>query len=204
MMRLAPVSVLMLLAACSTEPGDGAAAPGSGNMSSPVTTPTPVAGAATVAPAQNSAGTGLRANVSDLTGNISGLNTRVTDMGLIIDLPSDALFDFDKAALTADAEAQLRKAADVIRQSPPGALRIIGHTDDRGDDAYNRRLSAARAETVAAWLKQQVGVRTRAFDVSGKGESEPIAPNSRPDGSDDPAGRAKNRRVEIVIPRQSS
>jgi outer membrane protein OmpA-like peptidoglycan-associated protein len=52
---------------------------------------------------------------------------------------------------------------------------------------------------VAAWLRQQVGVRQRQITTSGKGEAEPIAPNTRPDGGDDPAGRARNRRVELII-----
>ncbi len=144
---------------------------------------------------------GLTAQVSALNADVSGLNTRVTDMGLVIDLPADALFDFDRATLTAAAEGELRKAAQVIGASPPGAIRVIGHTDAKGDDAYNQRLSEARAKTVADWFGQQVGVRRRAFDVSGKGESAPVAPNARPDGSDDAAGRAKNRRVEVVVPR---
>lgn len=196
MRALAPAALAMLTA-CSSEP-DGAATT---TPRADVTATSDAPAAATPSAAPAPASGGLRADVSALTGAVSGLNTRVTDMGLVIDLPADALFDFDQASLTPAAEAQLRKAADVIRQAPPGALRIIGHTDDRGEDAYNQRLSTARAETVAGWLKQQVGVRTRAFAVSGKGESAPIAPNARPDGSDDPAGRARNRRVEVVVPR---
>jgi outer membrane protein OmpA-like peptidoglycan-associated protein len=180
------------LAACSgAEEQQSAAA--MGNAAEPAAT------AQTPAPV-SATGSGMRGTVSSLTGAVSGLNTRVTDMGLVIDLPSDALFEFDKATLTSAAEDQLRKATDLIRRSPPGALKVIGHTDDKGDDAYNQKLSVARAQAVADWLGQQVGVRTRGFEVTGKGESEPVAPNARPDGSDDPAGRAKNRRVEVVVP----
>lgn len=143
---------------------------------------------------------GLRAEVSPLSGKLSGLNTRVTDMGTIIDLPSDALFEYDKAALTPAAEVELRKAAELIRASPPGAIEIIGHTDSKGDDSYNRTLSEARARTVADWFGRQAGVRQRELRVSGKGESAPIAPNEDASGADDPAGRAKNRRVEVVVP----
>ncbi len=155
-------------------------------------------GGTTAAPATG--GSGLRAQVSSLTADISGLNTRIGDMGLIIDLPADALFEFDRAELTAAAQTELGKAAELIRRSPPGPVRVIGHTDAKGDDAYNRRLSEARARTVADWFGQQVGVRQREFAVSGAGETAPVAPNARPDGSDDPAGRAKNRRVEVVVP----
>src|SRR5690606_25273974 len=110
---------------------------------------------------------GLRAEVSPLSGKLSGLDTRVTDMGTIIDLPSDALFEYDKAALTPAAEIELGKAAGLIRASPPGAIEIIGHTDSKGDDSYNQTLSEARARTVADWFGRQVGVRQREFRVSG-------------------------------------
>ena len=143
---------------------------------------------------------GMSAKVSSLTGTVSGLNTRITDMGTIIDLPADALFEYDKAVLTQAAEVELRKAAEMIRGSPPGAIRVIGHTDSKGDDAYNQTLSEARANRVADWLREQVGVRQRELLVSGRGEAAPIAPNENAAGGDDPAGRAKNRRVELVVP----
>lgn len=145
---------------------------------------------------------GLSAKVSPLSGTVSGLDTRITDMGTVIDLPSDALFEYDKSALTQAAETELRKAAKLIAQSPPGAIHVIGHTDSKGDDAYNQTLSEARAKTVADWFRQQVGVRQREFRVSGQGETAPIAPNETADGTDDPAGRARNRRVEVIVPTQ--
>ncbi len=146
----------------------------------------------------------LSAKVSPLTGTVSGFQTRVTDMGTIIDLPADALFEYDKAALTPVAEGELRKAAEMIRRSPPGAIRVIGHTDSKGEEAYNQTLSEARANSVADWLREQVGVRQREFLVSGRGETAPIAPNENAAGGDDPAGRAKNRRVELVVPNTGS
>jgi len=192
-MRLAIVSLgtVALLAACSDNvprdtAGDAESQPAPAHAASETKT-------APSAP-------GLRAKVSPLSGNVSGLNTRVTDMGTIIDLPSDALFEYDKAVLTPAAEIELGKAAALIRQSPPGAIEIIGHTDSKGGDSYNRTLSEARARTVADWFGRQVGVRQREFRVSGKGESAPIAPNEDAGGADDPAGRAKNRRVEVVVP----
>ena len=139
--------------------------------------------------------------MSDLNADISGLDTRITDMGLVIDLPSDALFEYDKAELTPAAETELRKVAEVIRAGPPGSIQVIGHTDSDGNDAYNQTLSEARARTVADWFGQQVGVRQRQFAVSGKGETAPIAPNATADGKDDPAGRARNRRVEVIVPK---
>src|SRR3546814_2844701 len=137
----------------------------------------------------------MSAKVSSLTGTVSGLNTRVTDMGTIIDLPADALFEYDKAVLTQAAEVELRKAAEMIRRRPPGAIRVIGHTDSKGDDAYNQTLSEARANRVAYCLREQVGVRQRELLVSGQGEAAPIAPNENAAGVDNPAGRTAERRV---------
>lgn len=154
-------------------------------------------------PESNPSSRALRGTVSELSGGISDLSTRVTDVGTIIDLPSDALFDYDAATLTDRAQDQLRKAAELIRNAPPGEIAIIGHTDSKGDEKYNVRLSEARARAVAAWLVQQPGVRQRSFTISGRGETDPVAPNSTEFGADDPAGRAKNRRVEVIVPNVS-
>ena len=181
----------VLLAACS-----GSAPEHSTGEGERKTAPAAVVSETKAAPAAP----GLHAKVSPLSGKVSGLDTRVTDMGTIIDLPSDALFEYDKAELTPAAEVELDKAAGLIRQSPPGTIQIIGHTDSKGDDSYNQTLSEARARTLADWFGRQVGVRQREFRVSGKGETAPIAPNQSASGADDPAGRAKNRRVEVVMP----
>jgi outer membrane protein OmpA-like peptidoglycan-associated protein len=146
-------------------------------------------------------GSNLTGQVSALASGVGGLDIRVTDTGTIIDLPADALFDFDKATLTPGATEQLEKSAQMIRSAPAGAIRIVGHTDSKGDDAYNQKLSEARAQTVADWFARQVGVRQREFQVSGMGERAPIAPDQTPDGQDNPTGRAKNRRVEVVLPK---
>ncbi|WP_426162831.1 OmpA family protein [Sandarakinorhabdus sp. DWP1-3-1] len=142
----------------------------------------------------------MTAPVSDLSADRSDLKVRVTDLGTIIDLPADALFDYDQATLTPAAETELRKAAELIRRSPGGSITVIGHTDSDGDAAYNQKLSEARAQTVGEWFGQQVGVRQRTLTAIGKGESAPIASNKTAAGADDPQGRAKNRRVEVMIP----
>ncbi len=192
--RTAPIIAAMLLAACSSEAplsADDDAAP----AATPETAP---AAADRVTAGTTGAMTG---QVSDLAGDVSGLDVRVTDLGTIIDLPADALFEFDKADLTPAAEDELRKAAELIRTAPAGAIQVTGHTDAKGDDAYNQRLSEARARAVADWFDRQVGVRQREFTISGKGETAPIAPNTTPEGKDDPAGRTRNRRVEVILPR---
>lgn len=146
------------------------------------------------------AGGGLHGKVSALTADTGALNTRVTDPGTVIELPADTLFEFDKAELTTAAQENLLKATEAIRRAPPGPVAVTGHTNAKGSDAYNQELSEARARSVAEWMRGQIGVRRRSFTVAGKGESEPVAPNARPDGSDDEAGRARNRRVELLIP----
>lgn len=113
-----------------------------------------------------------------------------------IELPADVLFDFDKADLRPDARPTLQKAAELIKSYPRAPLRIIGHTDSKGTDAYNDPLSLRRSQAVASALQQSTG-RTAA--AQGLGKREPVTANTTPDGKDDPAGRQRNRRVQILI-----
>ncbi len=117
---------------------------------------------------------------------------------IVVDLPADVLFDFDKATLRPDAADALAKAAELLRSYPGAPVRINGHTDAKGTDGYNDALSLKRAQTVAAALQQGQG-RGRTFATEGFGKRRPVAPNTAADGQDDPAGRQRNRRVEIVI-----
>jgi photosystem I P700 chlorophyll a apoprotein A2 len=110
---------------------------------------------------------------------------------------SDVLFDFDKAETRNDATATLNAAAHYL-QSSNHAVRVEGHTDGKGTDGYNQTLSEKRAESVRHYFVQQ-GVDSARITSIGFGRTKPVAPNTHPDGSDDPEGRQKNRRVEIVI-----
>jgi outer membrane protein OmpA-like peptidoglycan-associated protein len=124
---------------------------------------------------------------------------RETPRGVVITLPH-TLFAFDSYDLDAQARRVVERIAYVLNH-PRAAQRIVvleGHADAIGTEAYNLALSRRRAETVARELIGQ-GVRRERVTVAAYGESRPIAPNQRPDGTDDPAGRAKNRRVEAVI-----
>lgn len=113
---------------------------------------------------------------------------------------ADALFEFDKATLTADAEETLNALVPLLSQDgrPPAPATIEGHTDAKGSDAYNQTLSEKRAQTVKDWLVAK-GVLPASTPIQGWGKRRPVAPNAKPDGSDDPAGRQKNRRVEVVL-----
>ena len=136
--------------------------------------------------------------VEDFGGQVADLKVKETDTDIRIELAADVLFEFDKATLLPKAEETLGKAADFIRERAAGVVRMEGHTDAKGDDAYNQRLSERRADSVRQWLARK-GLGTIRFTSKGLGETRPVAPNTKPDGSDDAEGRQKNRRVEIVI-----
>jgi outer membrane protein OmpA-like peptidoglycan-associated protein len=93
----------------------------------------------------------------------------------------------------------LHQAATIISQKAKGVVRIEGHTDSKGNDAYNQKLSERRANSVKVWLIDKEGLRNVQFATEGFGAKKPVAPNKKPDGSDDPEGRQKNRRVEIIL-----
>jgi outer membrane protein OmpA-like peptidoglycan-associated protein len=111
---------------------------------------------------------------------------------------ADALFAFDQATLTPDAEVTLKALLPLLASSGKHPASVEGHTDSKGDDAYNQSLSERRAQTVKSWLASH-GALAAATSIQGWGERRPVAPNAKPDGSDDPVGRQKNRRVEVVL-----
>jgi outer membrane protein OmpA-like peptidoglycan-associated protein len=111
---------------------------------------------------------------------------------------ADALFDFDKHNLRPDAEATLEAALPEIAKTAGKPARVEGHTDGKGSDAYNMKLSEARGRTVRDWLGIH-GAIPPSTPIRAFGKRVPIAPNTTADGRDDPEGRQKNRRVEIVF-----
>jgi outer membrane protein OmpA-like peptidoglycan-associated protein len=158
------------------------------------------------APRERQIGTvsGLSGQTSALTGAVSDFAVERTATETRVLLAADTLFAFDQATLTLEAQANLTRTAEVVRQGGMGEVRVVGYTDAKGDDAYNDRLSRARADAVASWLRQQPELSERAFAAEGRGERDPVAPNATPDGSDDPAGRSKNRRVVVVVPNRTT
>ncbi|WP_326643095.1 OmpA family protein [Streptosporangium sp. NBC_01755] len=112
-------------------------------------------------------------------------------------LTSDVLFALDRAVLTPQARQRLRRVAERIQaESAGGVVRIEGHTDDQGADAYNDALSLRRARAVQQALRQQVSHVT--FQAMGFGERRPKLPNVV-QGRPVKENQAKNRRVEIVF-----
>src|SRR5690606_7415521 len=102
------------------------------------------------------------------------------------------------AKLSPKAQATLTDISSIINDSQVKMVKVIGHTDARGTDAYNQKLSRARAESVASFLVKE-GVAQSRIKAQGLGETEPVAENEI-NGKDNPSGRAKNRRVEFVLP----
>lgn len=136
----------------------------------------------------------------DIAGQTQNLQVRETATEIRIDLAADVLFDFDKATIKAEAATALHNVADIIKDKGKGrTVRIDGHTDSKGSDAYNQKLSERRAHSVKQWLGQKEGLGNVKMITEGFGAKKPVAPNAKPDGSDDPEGRQKNRRVEIVV-----
>ena len=132
-------------------------------------------------------------------GLLRDLNAEVRGREVRIAMSADVLFDFDKADLRKEARPELEKVAAVLKEYPEATARIDGHTDGKGEAAYNQALSERRADTVRKWFEKE-GVKTK-MSSKGWGKTKPVAPNVRPDGKDDVEGRQKNRRVEIVLDR---
>ena len=139
---------------------------------------------------------------TDLQRAIKELGAEETPEQVKVNLSADLLFDFDKAEIKPAAEPELRKVATVLKSYPKAQVSIEGHTDGKGSDSYNQALSEKRAAAVAAWLTATGGVDCATLRTRGFGKTKPVAPNTKPDGSDDPEGRAKNRRVEITVTKQ--
>ena len=137
--------------------------------------------------------------IEDLGGKVQDIQIKGTGSEIRIELAADVLFDFDKADILPRAQAALKQAASVVRDNAKSTVRIEGHTDGKGSDSYNQKLSERRAAAVKAWLIGKEGLKGITFATQGLGAKKPVAPNSNDDGSDNPAGRQKNRRVEIVM-----
>ncbi len=105
---------------------------------------------------------------------------------------ADAFFDFDKSVLKPEGKAKLDDLTSKVKDINLEVIIAVGHTDSVGSDAYNQKLSVARAESVKAYLVSK-GIEKNRVYTEGKGEKQPVADNKTAEG------RAKNRRVEIEV-----
>jgi len=155
----------------------------------------------------------MSGNVQDMSGNVKQMAAKIDTMvganknvavkvsrtEVRIDLASDVLFDFDSSDIQPKARTSLARIARFIGNNAKGKVRILGYTDGKGSAEYNQGLSERRALSVKTWFVDKDELTRVDFATQGFGMRDPVAPNTKPDGSDNPAGRAKNRRVEIVI-----
>jgi len=117
---------------------------------------------------------------------------RVKDDTIKLNLSSEVSFDTASAKLKPSFYPSLDKVANIISKYDQTSVRVVGHTDSRGTEQYNQKLSERRAESVSSYLALK-GVAYSRITVEGRGENEPRAENTTE------AGRAANRRVEILL-----
>jgi outer membrane protein OmpA-like peptidoglycan-associated protein len=128
----------------------------------------------------------------DIEKEVEGAEVVRVEEGIDITFDSGILFGFDKSDLNPNAKENIAKLGRILNEYPDTRLTIQGHTDNKGDDNYNRQLSAKRADAVRDYLIAN-GVKGGRLNTVAYGESAPLASN------DTEAGRAQNRRVEVIV-----
>jgi len=124
-----------------------------------------------------------------------GSNLQVSehqDGGLKVNMPGSVSFATGSATLDTRLHPTLDKLATTLNEYPATTVNVVGHTDSSGDAQANMELSRRRADAVASYLSQR-GVDRARIVVEGKGQTQPVADNATE------AGRAQNRRVEMLI-----
>ncbi len=141
--------------------------------------------------AREAEGSAARARAELLARMNQVLPTRDTPRGLVAEI-GGVLFATGKALLGIEARESLARLSGVLSAYPGLKLRIEGHTDDTGSEATNLKLSNDRAVSVRDYLTAQ-GVPVASIEVEGLGPANPVAENTTADG------RARNRRVEVIV-----
>jgi outer membrane protein OmpA-like peptidoglycan-associated protein len=151
-------------------------------------------GAAAGAMIGGAAGNIVDQQSAQLRQDLANSGITVTNMGsyLVLNTPSDLLFDVGSATLSSGLQRDMVTIASSLNMYPASTIMVVGHTDNTGTAAFNQDLSQRRASSVASALIRN-GVASTRFTIVGRGEDEPIASNLTD------AGRAQNRRVEIII-----
>lgn len=174
---------------CREKPAE-APAPAPTPAAAPAPAPKPVA----VAP-KDSDGDGVIDPNDKCPGTPAGVKVNAEgcpEVGATLMSLQGVNFDTDSAKLKAESTTILDQAVEVLNQQAGVSVRVEGHTDSRGSDAYNQTLSEKRAKSVLDYLVSK-GVDASRLTSAGFGESKPVAAN------DSAANMAKNRRVDLVV-----
>ncbi|MEJ3659121.1 OmpA family protein [Actinomycetes bacterium KLBMP 9759] len=165
----------------------------------PVTVPVQATGAPVLRddPVLHAASAPGETKVGPLICATDGATTQQAAAPTTYQMGSDALFAFGSADLTPAAQRAVTALAEKIKETE-GTVTIDGHTDSIGGEAANQTLSERRAASVLAALKAKLGAGFT-YTPKGHGETQPVASNTNPDGSDNPEGRAQNRRVVVTV-----
>ncbi len=108
------------------------------------------------------------------------------------------LFDYKKADLREQSKVELDKLISIMKDNPAIRIELSAHTDSVGSDNYNLKLSQARAQSCTEYLIL-MGISADRIFAKGYGKNRPVAPNTLPDGNDNPNGRQLNRRTEFMV-----
>jgi outer membrane protein OmpA-like peptidoglycan-associated protein len=147
------------------------------------------------AQSERSARVAADAKADDALMKIAGLQAKQTDRGLMLTLSGSVLFVTGKSILLPQAQQRLREVATALKDDARHVT-IVGHTDSKGSEEANQRLSEARANAVRTFLTKE-GISADRLQATGMGESQPVSENETAEG------RANNRRVEMILEAQS-
>ena len=128
----------------------------------------------------------------EIEAKVPGAKVERVGEGINVTFNEKILFGFDKSDLSATAQGNLDKLAAVLKEYPDTDIEIQGHTDSKGADDYNMKLSERRAGAVADYLRAK-GISSSRITTKGFGKTAPIASNETEEG------RAQNRRVNFLI-----
>jgi len=187
------LAIALLVAGCAQTPADTAtnrdAAPVVTTVAAARTNSVPTTSARTPTPVDWSGlGTELQTILLDVPDN----DIALLPDGLRVSLPANEGFAPGRVDVRAPLASLLTRVAPVLRRYPGASIQVVGHTDGVGSEMHNLSLSIDRAESVVEYLRRE-GVALARMSADGKGEAEPIADNTDPDG------RARNRRIEFYL-----
>lgn len=128
----------------------------------------------------------------EIENKVPGAKVERVGEGIVVEFADKILFGFDRSDLSAGASTNLNKLVEVLHAYPDTDIEIQGHTDSKGADDYNMKLSERRASSVANFLRGK-GIASGRVGIKGYGETAPVASNETEDG------RAQNRRVDFLI-----